>query len=829
MQFHAPRSAFLAVFALSLALVPSCGDAVHSGGGPIVTSDAAGDAVLAEDSGADSTAADDAATDAVSPADLAAADTAEGDAPAEDAATDAVETADAEVADVAESEVADAATDADDAQALPDVDETLDETDAAGTDAEADLEVAGTDATGTDVAETVDDAGEIAGSDAAAEVSGCVKAVECDDGDACTADECANSVCKNTAIANCNSAAIPCDTGVPCTSGVCNLKSHACVTCLKNSDCSGGLCVDFACVSATACTSDLACKASGQVCDKNSGFCVECLIGADCKPAQICSENKCIQPVTCKSSKDCAGVCDQGKGVCVDCVTDNDCNANQFCNSKSVCAADLCSQGVCGSGGLWFTCTGNGSGYEGGSGCDDGNLCTADSCPSGDTASGGSVTGCVHLPVDGTCVDGSVCTQGDACSGGKCAPGKSVDCNDENPCTIDSCNPVSGCAHDAGNAGGTCSDDNVCTFSDGCKDGKCVGVTGKCDDGNNCTDDSCDAITGCKFVGNTKPCSDGTACTEKEACSGGKCTGGVSVVCDDGNICSDNTCNPDTGCVFISNNVTCTDGNACTDVDTCNKGNCIAGKSCSDGNLCTLDVCDVKTGCTFTTSSCDDGDACTTDSCNTSTGACSHLQAPNCCTDGKVLYSRSFDDGSTTNFSVSNSTGSATKGWQIATNAKQSHTPKGSLWYGDSATGTYDFVDTFAQPITSSGTAAIGPIAIPSSLPSGATLVYSMWVWIETESCLTYDTFAVTATNGSKSANLWGKSSLTVDTSVTPTTDCPTHVTIPSGWHQISVPLPFNAGDFVTIKFAFDTVDNQYNDKGGFYADDLQILQACPK
>jgi subtilisin family serine protease len=54
-------------------------------------------------------------------------------------------------------------------------------------------------------------------------------------------------------------------------------------------------------------------------------------------------------------------------------------------------------------------------------------------------------------------------------------------------------------------------------------------VTGGCDDGNPCTDDVCDPATGCQYAPNTSPCSDGTDCTVADRCSGGQCQSGASV------------------------------------------------------------------------------------------------------------------------------------------------------------------------------------------------------------------------------------------------------------------------------------------------------------
>ncbi len=264
--------------------------------------------------------------------------------------------------------------------------------------------------------------------------------------------------------------------------------------------------------------------------------------------------------------------------------------------------------------------------------CDDGNPCTDDSC---DPASG-----CVHTANHVACNDGNACTTNDTCSGGQCIGGVAPSCDDGNDCTDDTCSPSTGCAHTNNKA--ACSDGNACTLNDTCSAGRCVGGPApNCDDGNVCTDDSCNATTGCVHANNALPCSDGNSCTTSDVCSGGHCVGGAPPNCDDGNVCTDDTCSPSTGCVHTNNTAPCTDGNACTTNDTCSHGSCAGGPAlnCNDSNLCTDDSCDPTTGCLHgnNTLPCNDGNACTTnDAC--SGGRCVGGAGPNCddgnlCTD----------------------------------------------------------------------------------------------------------------------------------------------------------------------------------------------------
>jgi hypothetical protein len=116
--------------------------------------------------------------------------------------------------------------------------------------------------------------------------------------------------------------------------------------------------------------------------------------------------------------------------------------------------------------------------------CDDGNLCTVDSCD--------PISGCVFTPR--TCSDGEACNGAETCDPGTglCVNGTPLNCDDGNPCTADTCS-AGACAHAAANDGAPCDDGNPCTTGDVCAAGACAGATAPaiCDDGNTCTADSC--------------------------------------------------------------------------------------------------------------------------------------------------------------------------------------------------------------------------------------------------------------------------------------------------------------------------------------------------
>ncbi|OQC06310.1 MAG: Dictyostelium (slime mold) repeat protein [Candidatus Hydrogenedentes bacterium ADurb.Bin101] len=100
------------------------------------------------------------------------------------------------------------------------------------------------------------------------------------------------------------------------------------------------------------------------------------------------------------------------------------------------------------------------------------------------------------------------------------------------------------------------------------------------------------------------------------------------VTCDDGDLCTDDSCDAATGCVFTP--VTCDDGDLCTD-DSCDAatGCVFTPVTCDDGDLCTDDSCDAATGCVFTPITCDDGNPCTIDTCYPDAG-CVYSWNPEC-------------------------------------------------------------------------------------------------------------------------------------------------------------------------------------------------------
>lgn len=68
-----------------------------------------------------------------------------------------------------------------------------------------------------------------------------------------------------------------------------------------------------------------------------------------------------------------------------------------------------------------------------------------------------------------------------------------------------------------------------------------------CDDGNLAGGDCCSAL--CEFEAAASSCSDGNVCNGDEICDGaGSCMAGTPLVCDDGDLCSQDGCDAVSGC-----------------------------------------------------------------------------------------------------------------------------------------------------------------------------------------------------------------------------------------------------------------------------------------
>ncbi|HSA21447.1 MAG TPA: hypothetical protein P5076_08365 [Myxococcota bacterium] len=502
----------------------------------------------------------------------------------------------------------------------------------------------------------------------------------CDDLDACTfADHCQDQTCAGTQYS--------CDDDEACTLDTC-LGDGTCRNDLVEEVCI----IDGACVPGGAPHPADACQAClpavdpdhwsqldpGSACDDgdacSSGD--QCLAGTcqgtpyGCGDDLDCTEDLCLGDGTCSnvlSAGACVieGVCRAADepnptNPCETCAPDSDPGNwsalpdDSPCEDGDPCSIDdACHQGVC-----------EGDAFS----CDDGLLCTEDVCD--------GAGGCEHPLVAGHCLIDATCrAHGEA--------------NPSDPC--EACDATAPQAWSP-NDGASCSDDDPCTSGDLCTGGACTGEGYTCDDGLECTADTCDGAGGCSFsveagrcsIGGAcwddgqenpanpceacdsstpgawapltgLPCDDGDPCTRMDSCSLGACLG-ISYSCDDGLDCTADTCDGVGGCSFsilagrcriggvcwadgdprpgypcqecdaadspqawssLPNGTSCDDVNVCTTSSTCQNGSCAGAGliSCDDGLTCTDDDCDSLSGCfsTVLPGTCLLGGACFTD------------------------------------------------------------------------------------------------------------------------------------------------------------------------------------------------------------------------
>ena len=111
-------------------------------------------------------------------------------------------------------------------------------------------------------------------------------------------------------------------------------------------------------------------------------------------------------------------------------------------------------------------------------------------------------------------------------------------------------------------------------------------------------------VTGkCAGASDGTPCDDGDLCTQTDTCKSGVCVGDNPVVCIPSDLChAVGVCDPASGTCF-NPPISCNDNNDCT-ADSCDPATgCVhknVGDNCDDGNPCTVDTCNPAGGCLHT-------------------------------------------------------------------------------------------------------------------------------------------------------------------------------------------------------------------------------------
>jgi len=514
---------------------------------------------------------------------------------------------------------------------------------------------------------------------------GCPPAVPvaCDDANECTDDSCDPlSGCLNTP-----------DTAVVCHQPYCDgLSRYVAVNCAGDGTCpeqadfvdcdDGNDCTTDACDALQGCinTPDTSLKCNDAYCDGldwyekvncgADGACPTPTLTINCDDGNECTEDVCDQASGCLHGPTAEGlecITPLGQmGTCVSGGCSPECEVDDDCDDGHDCTGDSCN-----------TVTGQCDFVPDDMVCSDGNTCTDDAC---DLANG-----CVYVDNTEACADpscdGLTWMQQAFCVLGECAEAVTQDCDDDNLCTDDGCEAEAGCSHtpnDLECAESRCEAGGFFPVM-ACLEGVCPPQEPEsCDDGNVCTDDTCDPSLGCNHTPNPEViCGpaycDGdswfgpVACTEQGECPLQPATQD----CDDGDVCTSNACDDETGCVNDPEpGVPCApakcDGLVLYEAASCDESGVCPEQDqftdCDDQNDCTEDTCDAEAGCShgailegsacisptgesgtcfegvcsttcYSPDDCDDGFECTDDDCDLDVGECTHVTSDADCDD----------------------------------------------------------------------------------------------------------------------------------------------------------------------------------------------------
>lgn len=353
-------------------------------------------------------------------------------------------------------------------------------------------------------------------------------------------------------------------------------------------ECDGGSCCD-----PDTCTPDASLCGDGNDCTTDS-----CAVLGDgsaaCVGAPVANGTACDDGLFCNGDDTCQqGEClVHGTDPCAGNLGDADADCSESCDeSTDSCTARDTNGSACDDG-LFCTesdtcfnggCLGLGTPCAGAVG--DGDADCSESCDE-------STRSCTANDAEGVpCSDGLYCDGEDSCDGaGNCSAHTGDPCagraGDGDADCSESCNEASASCSGADPAGTSCSDGLWCDGTDTCDgSGGCTQHTG----------DPCpgaDGDTNCR-----ESCDESSDSCDAADPDGSTCRPGSDATCDPSETCSAGVCAPDTKAAA---GTPCSDGNACDGDEACDGlGSCAAGEAldCDDRDLCTQDGCDPDAGC----------------------------------------------------------------------------------------------------------------------------------------------------------------------------------------------------------------------------------------
>jgi hypothetical protein len=307
---------------------------------------------------------------------------------------------------------------------------------------------------------------------------------------------------------------------------------------------------------ATGCQADYQCS-DGNPCNGNE----ECVDGSclpasgaiipDCNDAVECTQDSCNnQAGKCVHVED-NSMCKEWEWCSADtgctpiaCATDSDCDDGHYCNGEEKCAAGVCQAGERVN-------------------CDDQIDCTNDSCDE-------SIRDCQYRPEHWRCLGNRLCLP----EQGGCVI---------QPCTIDQ----------------DCNDEIYCNGEEKCQAGNCVGTSAAdanvCDDGVECTLDICKELDeSCTNQPDDRKCDDSQYCNGAETCDATNgCQPGVPPKCDDGLICTIDSCNGNANqCQVVPDSSLCQPWQHCDAAADCvDNTRCDSNTDCPPGTHCSNGFC----------------------------------------------------------------------------------------------------------------------------------------------------------------------------------------------------------------------------------------------
>ena len=444
-----------------------------------------------------------------------------------------------------------------------------------------------------------------------------------------------------------------CATGFICEANTCTPERDDGEACTKDAQCGSGHCGGGFCCGEGACCASAADCDDGNICTTEACVASQCQHTPNTAPcgAPSCQGSTWLGQAVCSG-----GIC--GAPPATSCEGENPCQV-YGCDPVAGCTVDDAPQGkVCGA----PSCEGNmlsstqscnglggctlGAGTEpcpGGLACLTATSCRTQ-CSAAEHCAPGyfcEATACKPLRDNGeVCTKDLQCTS-DHCAGGFCCDsgvccGADSDCDDGNPCTNDTCDGFQCKTKVVGGecAAAKCVGLTYVSAAD-CLGGSCgTPVTQSCAGSKACHVYGCDGDAGCTddlaepgTVCGPKAC-EGYILSSEDVCDGaGTCGGGADVApCAGGFACKDTT----------SCRTYCTIDAHCQPGLVCLAGQCqakkAAGASCTGDAECATShcgggyCCSSGVCCGADAAPCDDGNTCTDDACSAA-HTCVH--APN--------------------------------------------------------------------------------------------------------------------------------------------------------------------------------------------------------